>query len=146
MPRNIVLLPVTNAERELLILQKKPTRGIPLPQNPQKHWQLRCRVCKIPLFFLACIRNFNCIPRYQKKITRHSFFFQGVVHSMDGHKSGCSDVQSSSWCGQLKAICDCTCNLPEPPCAISPCETTVRPGNIKTRIFGLNYGVEIKIS
>ena len=45
---------------------------------------------------------------------------------MDDRK-GCSDVQSSSWCGQLKRLCDCTCA--DPGCT-SDCPTT-RPETTK---------------
>ena len=46
-------------------------------------------------------------------------------------RNTCRDVQSSSWCGQLKGLCDCTCK--EPPCEGNECKTTTaRPaGNLK---------------
>ena len=41
----------------------------------------------------------------------------------------CIDVQTSSWCGQLKKRCQCTCSGEDGP------YTTVRPGNLKSPNF-----------
>ena len=44
----------------------------------------------------------------------------------------CTDVQTSSWCGQLKSLCQCTCSSGDGP------YTTAKPGNLKILKFCSN--------
>ena len=68
---------------------------------------------------------------------RHSLFLKGTLSSIDDRKEECSDVQSSSWCGQLKQLCDCTCKGGH----TNITTTAGPPGDFKTLIFRSKYDV-----
>ena len=51
----------------------------------------------------------------------------------------CTDVQTSSWCGQLKRLCQCTCSGGDGP------YTTAKPGNLKILKFCSNSILDFNI-
>ena len=53
-------------------------------------------------------------------------------------RNTCSDVQSSSWCGQLKGLCDCTCACTSNCVATTPSTA----GNLEYAIGSLKSCLE----
>ena len=137
--------------------QRNPPRETPLPQNHQRvvqklqrshqrvgeiWYKSLAKVCyllqmlqlyTIRGYSLHIFKNCKCYFTISGNITIFIFSVQDIFGRMDD-RQGCSDVQSSSWCGQLKSLCECTCK--EPSCTGTTCPTTAPPptGNLEYAI------------